>query len=88
MKRAQKDALQAEKDLQAAARGDNLEEVQAEEKAEKQAQKKKEASAKKALKAPLVAKKSPVKPRKAPIRKKMVVQFVNANIGGRVAFAL
>jgi len=86
LKKAQKDALQAEKDLQAATRKGNLEEVQAEEKAEKQAQNKKEAAAKKPPKVPLVAKKSPTKPRKAPVRKKKVVQFVDVDVGGGAGF--
>jgi len=86
-KKAQKDALQAEKGLQAATRKDNLEEVRAEEKAEKQAQKRKETLAKKASKAVPAVYKSPAKPRKAPIRKKKAVQFINVDAMGVVASA-
>jgi hypothetical protein len=79
--------LQAEKGLQAATRKDNLEEVRAEEKAEKQAQKRKETLTKKASKAIPAVHKSPAKPRKAPIRKKKAVQFINVDAMGVVVSA-
>ena len=61
-------------------RGENINEVRIEEKAELQAQKEKEAKQKKVPKALPVRIKTPAKPRKVPVLKKKVVSFINSNI--------
>jgi hypothetical protein len=71
--------------LQAAVRDENIDEVRAEEKAEKQAQKRKETAQKKAEKGLIVRVKTPVKPRKALVKKKKEVRFINRDIRGVVA---
>jgi hypothetical protein len=54
--------------------------VRKEERAEARAQKKKEDTQKKAEKAPPIKVKTPVKPRKALIKKKKVVRFISGDI--------
>jgi hypothetical protein len=56
--------------------------VEAKEKAEKQAQKRKGKQVSKASKVPLAKAKSPIKPRKAPVYKKKVVRFVSSDPKG------
>ena len=65
-------------------RSANKAEVEAEEKAERQAQKKKETLVKKASKDPLMKTKAPVKAQKAPIHEKKVVQFSGVDEEGGV----
>jgi hypothetical protein len=82
LKKAKDNAAKAEKALQAATREANKAEVDADEKAEKQARKKKDLMASKASKDPLAKAKSPAKPRKAPVRKKKVVRFISGDLEG------
>jgi hypothetical protein len=88
IKKAKDDAAKAERALQAATRKANKAKVDAEEKAEKQAQKQKDAIASKASKDLLAKAKSPAKPRKAPVYKKKVVRFIGSNPEGGVAAVL
>ena len=69
----------AEKALQAAARVDNIEEVTAEEKAERQAQKKKEGAGKRTTKNVPAEKKTSTQPTKASKSKQKVVRVNNSS---------
>ncbi|PMD61248.1 uncharacterized protein K444DRAFT_525886 [Hyaloscypha bicolor E] len=84
LKKQKNEAEKAEKALQVAVRGENINKVRIKEKAELQAQKEKEAKQKKVPKALPVRIKTPAKPRKVPVLKKKVVSFINGNINGGV----
>jgi len=75
-KKARIEAEKADKALQAAVRGDNIEEVRIEEKSQKQAQKKKEAPKSEALKSLPVRNKNLAKPKIALNKHRKQVRFV------------